>query len=331
MNLLVTGGAGYVGSHCVKHLLATGHTVTVFDNLLYGHRAAVTPPAHFVEGTLADPAAVRHLFQSQKIDAVLHFAALTYVGESVAKPLEYWQGNVTCTLNLLQAMADAGVARVVFSSTCAVYGNPDALPLVEDHAMRPISPYGATKLAVELIFQQCATAWNLGSIALRYFNACGASADGTLGEDHQPETHLIPLVIEAALGRRPAIRVFGADYPTPDGSCIRDYVHVDDLADAHERALHRIKPGAAEAFNLGTGKGASVLDVIASVERVSGSKVAVEFGPRREGDPPALYANPAKAADGLGWQARHIDLDEIVRSAFRWHESHPHGYGDRAY
>lgn len=326
MRIFVAGGAGYVGSHCVRRLVSAGHQVTVFDNLVAGHRAAVHPQAEFVQGDLANAARVAETMSQGRFDAVLHFAAYLNVGESVDKPLMYYRNNVVNTLHLLEAMEAARVKRLVFSSTCAVFGVPEELPITEELPKAPINPYGATKLAVERMLADCASAWGLGSTALRYFNAAGAADDGSIGEDHSPELHLIPLVIQVALGQRDHIKVFGTDYPTPDGTCIRDYIHVEDLAEAHRLAIEALKPGEVQAFNVGTGRGNSVLEVIDAVRRVSGKPVKVVESPRRPGDPPILYADPSKIRTMLGWSARRTAIDEVVGSAWGWHSSHPKGF-----
>jgi len=326
MRIFVPGGAGYVGSHCVKRLVAAGHDVTVLDNLVYGHRRAVDRAARFVEGDLADVAGLAELLQPGRFDAVMHFAAFLDVSESVRRPLLYYRNNVVNTVNLLEAMQAAGIRRLVFSSTCAVYGIPDDLPITEDQPGNPINPYGQTKLAVEWLLSDCAVAWGLGSVSLRYFNAAGAAADGTLGEDHRPEIHLIPLTLQVALGQRKAIQVYGADYPTPDGSCVRDFVHVEDLAEAHLLAVERLKEGEAEVFNVGTGRGHSVLEVIAAARRVTGRAIPIEVGQRRPGDPPALYANSDKLRRRFGWEPRYTDIERIIATAWNWHQAHPGGY-----
>lgn len=326
MRIFVPGGAGYVGSHCVKRLVAAGHDVTVLDNLVYGHRRAVDRAARFVEGDLADVAGLAELLQPGRFDAVMHFAAFLDVSESVRRPLLYYRNNVVNTVNLLEAMQAAGIRRLVFSSTCAVYGIPDDLPITEDQPGNPINPYGQTKLAVEWLLSDCAVAWGLGSVSLRYFNAAGAAADGTLGEDHRPEIHLIPLTLQVALGQRKAIQVYGADYPTPDGSCVRDFVHVEDLAEAHLLAVERLKEGEAEVFNVGTGRGHSVLEVIAAARRVTGRAIPIEVGQRRPGDPPALYANSDKLRRRFGWKPRYTDIERIIATAWNWHQAHPGGY-----
>ncbi|RMF77639.1 MAG: UDP-glucose 4-epimerase GalE [Planctomycetota bacterium] len=326
MRIFVAGGAGYVGSHCVRRLVAAGHEVTVFDNLAAGHREAVDPKAAFVQGDLADRAAIDAVLSGGSFDAAMHFAAFLNVGESVFEPLKYYRNNVANTLNLLEAMRDAEVKRFVFSSTCAVYGEPEKLPIVEDLPKDPINPYGCTKLAVEWMLRDCGRAWGLGAVALRYFNASGAAADGTIGEDHDPEIHLIPLVLQVALGQRDHIKVFGTDYPTPDGSCIRDYIHVDDLAEAHLLAIENLEEGAFEAFNVGTGRGNSVLEIIEAARSVTGHEIPAEHVGRRAGDPPALYANSDRIRQRLGWSPRYTDVREIIQTAWRWHSAHPRGF-----
>jgi UDP-glucose-4-epimerase GalE len=327
MRVLVTGGAGYIGSHTVRLLLARGHDVTVLDNLTYGHRAAV-PADRLVVGDLADPAALDRALTGA--EAVVHFAAFAYVGESVTNPAKYYSNNLVASLALLDACRRHGVRRFVFSSTCATYGVPSAVPITEDEKQLPINPYGNTKLAVERALADYAGAYPLGYCALRYFNAAGASPDGTIGEDHDPETHLIPLVIAAATGRRPHVEVFGTDYPTPDGTCVRDYIHVDDLAEAHILALDRLGPGVQLRYNVGTGRGYSVREVIRAVEEVTGLKVPVREGPRRPGDPPELVADASKIRRELGWGPKYTDLRSVVQTAWNWHKAHPDGYADRA-
>jgi UDP-glucose 4-epimerase len=328
MRILVTGGAGYVGSHCVKGLCENGHDVVVLDNLSEGHRAAVHHKARFIEGDLADKSLLADAFSNQQFDAVMHFAASAYVGVSVLEPLKYYRNNAANTLTLLEAMHDAGVKRLVFSSTCATYGVPERVPITEDNPQNPINPYGRTKLAVEWMLQDSARAWGLGACALRYFNASGAAADGSIGEDHDPETHLIPLVLFAAVGKQPNIKVFGTDYPTPDGTCIRDYIHVDDLAAAHRLAIEAIQPGDFTAYNLGTGRGYSVREVIDAAQRVTGKKIPVVESERRAGDPPALVADASKVDAALGWKAHWTDIEDIVRSAWTWSEKNPNGFGE---
>jgi UDP-glucose 4-epimerase len=328
MRILVTGGAGYIGSHTVKLLLARGHDVRVIDNLVYGHRAAV-PGDRLTVADLADTPAVDHLLLTHRIEAVVHFAAFAAVGESVKHPARYWQNNLVNTLGLLDLCRRHGVNRFVFSSTCATYGVPDKVPMDEDTAQRPINPYGQSKLAVERALADYAAAYGLGYAALRYFNAAGAATDGTIGEDHHPETHLIPLVLQVALRQRPHIEVFGTDYPTPDGTCIRDYIHVDDLGEAHLLALEKIEPGKGLCLNLGTGRGYSIREVIKTAEHVTGKPVAAKDGPRRLGDPPALVAAADRARQALGWTPRYPELKQIIETAWNWHRQRPHGYGDK--
>jgi UDP-glucose-4-epimerase GalE len=327
MRVLVTGGAGYIGSHTVRLLLARGHDVWVYDNLSAGHRASV-PAERLLVGDLAEPARIDHALVSRRIEAVVHFAASALVGESVRHPALYYQNNVIGSLNLLEMMRRNGVSRFVFSSTCATYGMPSRVPIDEDEAQKPINPYGNTKLAVEHALLDHAAAYGWGVALLRYFNAAGANPDGTIGEDHDPESHLIPLVIQAALGQRPYIQVFGTDYDTPDGTCIRDYIHVDDLAMAHLLALEKLEAGRPIICNLGTGQGNSVREVIRAVEEVSGKRVPVVEGARREGDPPRLVASSGQARQLLGWQPRYPDIKEVVATAWNWHSRHPRGYDD---
>lgn len=327
--VLVCGGAGYVGSHTVRRLIEAGHEVVVLDNLTTGHRAAVAD-AQLVVADLVDDAAVASVLREYRPDVVMHFAACCYVGESVRQPLAYYRNNVAATTTLLTGMVEAGVKRFVFSSSCAVYGTPDVLPMTESLPKFPLSPYGRTKWMVEQILADTAVAHGLGSISLRYFNAAGAAADGRIGEDHDPEPHLIPLALFAAAGSGPALTVFGDDYDTPDGTCVRDYVHVEDLAEAHALAIGAIQPDTARAFNLGTGRGHSVREVMDAVHQVMGREVPHSIGPRRPGDPPALYAGADLARDALEWQPRYTDLPEIVRTAWNWHEAHPRGYDDRS-
>ncbi|HEY3395045.1 MAG TPA: UDP-glucose 4-epimerase GalE [Lacipirellulaceae bacterium] len=327
MRVLVTGGAGYVGSHSAKLLAERGHEVTVVDNLAEGHRAAVGK-LPLVVADLLDRERITELIHDKRIEAVMHFAAFAYVGVSVTEPAKYYHNNIVGTLALLDAMRAGGVERIVFSSTCATYGNPLRVPITEDHPQNPISPYGFTKLAIEHALADYARAYNLGYAALRYFNASGAATDGTIGEDHDPETHLIPLVLQVALRQRTHAEIFGTDYPTPDGTCIRDYIHVDDLATAHLAALEQLKPGDQLKLNLGTGEGASVKQVIDHCREVTGHPIPTREGPRRAGDPPELVADPSAAKRALGWEAKYKDVRTIIETAWRWHSKHPHGYDD---
>ena len=317
--VLVPGGAGYIGSHTCKALAAAGYVPVTLDSLVYGHRDAVRW-GPLVEADLADRAGLERVIREHRIAAVVHFAAYAYVSESMTDPGRYFHNNVTCSLNLLDAMKATGVRRLVFSSSCATYGIPDAVPIAEDTPQRPVNPYGESKLMVERALHWHGVAHGLKSISLRYFNASGADAAGELGERHDPETHLIPLAIDAALGRAPPLKVMGTDYDTPDGTAVRDYIHVTDLADAHVRSLAYLeRGGASAALNLGTGQGHSVREVIAMVERVTGLTVPRTDAPRRAGDPPALVAAAGRAQALLGWQPASSDLETIVRTATAWH------------
>jgi UDP-glucose-4-epimerase GalE len=328
MNILVSGGAGYVGSHAARLLARAGHEVWVYDNLYQGHRGAV-PAGRLIEGDLTDRAKLTSAFRELKIEAVMHFAAFSLVGESVTDPAKYYQNNIGGSVSLLDSMRAADVRKIVFSSTTATYGEPEKVPITEDEPQKPINPYGFSKLVIEHALADYSQAYGIGYAALRYFNASGASPDGDIGEDHLPETHLIPLVLQVALGQRPHITVFGNDYPTPDGTCIRDYVHVDDLGSAHVAALDRLKPGKAIKLNLGTGHGNSVQEVIDACRSVTGHAIPAVVGTRRAGDPPLLVADSSRARRELDWQPRYMDIREIVATAWRWHESHPRGYADR--
>jgi UDP-glucose-4-epimerase GalE len=329
MRILVTGGAGYVGSHAAKLLAERGHEPWILDNLAEGHQPAVGR-LPFIAADLMDRERTAASLAEHRIEAVMHFAALAYVGVSVTDPGSYYQNNVVGSLSLLDAMRDVNVRLIVFSSSCATYGIPKHVPITEDHPQDPISPYGYTKLVVERILADYAHAYGFRYAALRYFNAAGAAADGTLGEDHDPETHLIPLVLQAALGQRKSVDIFGTDYPTPDGSCIRDYIHVDDLAAAHLLALEKLakgKDGMALKLNLGTGRGASVKEVIEHCREITGRPIAVREVGRRPGDPPELVADASLARRELGWQPRFTDIRDVIQSAWNWHQAHPRGYG----
>jgi UDP-glucose 4-epimerase len=323
MKLLVTGGAGYIGSIVGRRLLSEGHEVVVFDNLAQGHRAAVSDEIRLVVADLLDADALSGVLR-EGFDGVLHFAALALVGESVAHPERYYRTNVGGTLNLLEAMRDGGVPRLVFSSTCAVYGQPDEVPISETAPPRPTNPYGASKLAVDNMIGAFCTAYEIGAVSLRYFNVAGASHG--LGEDHDPETHLIPNVLRAALGINPAVEIFGTDYPTPDGTAIRDYIHMDDLSDAHLLALAGARVGEHRIFNLGNGSGFSVREVIDAALEVTGREIITREAPRRPGDPPMLVAASEKIRSELGWTARKPQLTTMVADAWEFAQAHPRGY-----
>jgi UDP-arabinose 4-epimerase len=317
--VVVTGGAGYIGSHACKALRAAGWEPVVYDNLVYGHREAVKW-GPFEQGDILDEARLAEVFAAYRPVAVMHFAAFAYVGESVTEPEKYYRNNVEGTAALLRAMRKAEISRLIFSSSCATYGMAETIPISETQLQAPINPYGRTKLIGEQIARDYAHAYGFDCIALRYFNAAGADIDGDIGEDHDPETHLIPLVLQAAAGIRPAITVFGDDYDTPDGTCIRDYLHVADLASAHVAALEKLGTGSTgfAALNLGTGQGTSVREIIEAAERVTGRSIPVTMAARREGDPAALVADPSAANEALGWTARHSDLDTIISTAWNW-------------
>ena len=318
--ILVTGGAGYIGAHACKALAAAGYSPVTYDSLVYGHKRAVKW-GPFEKGDILDSERLAEVMQRHKPSAVMHFAAFAYVGESVTDPAKYYRNNVVGTLSLLDTARMHGVSRIVFSSTCATYGIPDTVPISEDTPQKPINPYGASKLMIERVLSDYGDAYGISSVALRYFNAAGADADGEIGESHDPETHLIPRVLDAASGVRPHITILGDDYPTPDGTCIRDYVHVTDLAEAHVRALDNLGEGnLRRAYNLGTGSGFSVAQVIAAAERVTGRKIPVVIGARRPGDPAQLLADASLLARELDWKARHSSLDHILETAWRWHQ-----------
>ncbi|KAB0503747.1 UDP-glucose 4-epimerase GalE [Pseudomonas moorei] len=323
MKFLVVGGAGYIGSHMVKQLLGAGHELVVADNFSTGHRSALTGGS-LVELDIADAQALDALFAGHHFDAVFHFASFIQVGESVAEPAKYYQNNLAATLTLLQAMVRAEVKHFIFSSTAAVYGDPLYVPIDEQHPKAAINPYGRSKWMVEQMLEDFDRAYGLKSVCLRYFNAAGADPEGQLGERHEPETHLLPLILQAASGRRPSITVFGRDYDTPDGTCIRDYVHVADLVAAHALAVdYLLEGGASTAFNLGNGQGFSVQQVIDTVRQVTGQDICVSDAPRRAGDPPRLVADPRRAQALLGWQPRFASLEQIVTHAWKWEQKHP--------
>ncbi len=318
-NILVTGGAGYIGSHACKALACAGYTPVSYDNLVYGHERAVKW-GPFEKGDILDRERLDRVLRQYKPEAVMHFAAYAYVGESVEQPEKYYRNNIFGSFGLLEAMRDNNVHKIVFSSTCAVYGEPTQVPINEQHPCNPVNPYGASKLTVEHMLRGFHAAHGLRSISLRYFNAAGADLDGEVGEDHDPETHLIPLVLDAAAGVRPSITIYGDDYDTPDGSCIRDYIHVTDLANAHVRALNSLNQNEqCTYFNLGIGAGYSVQEVIERARRVTGKSITAEIGPRRPGDPPRLIADAARAHEELCWQPVYTELETIVQTAWEWH------------
>lgn len=324
MTILVTGGGGYIGSHTVKLLTQAGYDVIIFDNLVYGHQDLVETVLNvkLIIGDLGDRQLLDTIFQEYHITAVIHFAAYTYVGESVTNPAKYYRNNVASSLNLLEAMQSAGVKNIVFSSTCATYGTPQKIPLTEDHPQHPINPYGTSKLMVEMMLKDFSNAYNLNFVAFRYFNAAGADMTGKLGEDHNPETHLIPLVLLTALGKRDAITIFGTDYPTEDGTCIRDYIHVEDLSSAHILGLeYLLNGGKSDFFNLGNGNGFSVKEVIETAQKITGIEIKIIIGDRRLGDPPILVGSSEKAQKILNWQPKYPDLETIISHAWLWHQN----------
>jgi len=327
MKILVTGGAGYIGSHASRLLHEAGHDVWVYDSLEIGHRSAALPD-RLIEGRVGDRDKVEQVLGDHKIDAVMHFAAYALVGESVTDPHKYYQNNIVETLNLLESMRKVGVDKFVFSSTTATYGVAKKIPITEEELQLPINPYGFSKLVIEHALRDYAHAYGWSFAALRYFNACGAAPDGKIGEDHTPESHLIPIVLQVALGQREKIMIFGDDYPTPDGTCIRDYIHVYDLGSAHVKALEKLEPGKGIQVNLGTGKGHSVLEVIEACRKITGHEIPAEVAPRRAGDPPELVADSSLAKKTLGWKPEFESIESIVETAWAWHQSHPNGYGD---
>lgn len=327
MNILVTGGAGYIGSHVVEELKKSGFTPIVYDNLSTGHAAAVPEDVQLVEGDIHDVAFARHIMKQFSIDAVMHFAASSLVGESMENPAKYYFNNVEGTLHLLEAMRGAGVDRMVFSSTAAVYGEPEQVPICEDSKLSPTNVYGRSKLMIENMLADYDMAYEMKYVALRYFNAAGASLSGNIGEDHNPESHLIPLVLKTAQGVRRQVAMFGTDYPTADGTCIRDYIHVCDLAKAHVLALqHLLKGGASRVYNLGSENGFSVRQIIDSAKKITGVDFTVVEEARRAGDPAVLIASSAKIREELGWKPEHSSVEEVIATAWQWHKQHPHGY-----
>ncbi|WP_302815636.1 UDP-glucose 4-epimerase GalE [Selenomonas flueggei] len=329
MAILVCGGAGYIGSHAVHALVEKGEQVVIVDNLQTGHRGALNPAATFYEGDIRDASVLDKIFTENKIEAVIHFAANSLVGESVEKPLLYFNNNVYGMQVLLEAMVRHGIDKIVFSSTAAVYGEPKRVPIHEDDETHPTNPYGETKLTMEKMMKWVSRANGVRYVSLRYFNAAGALPDGSIGEDHATETHLIPLILQVPLGKRDHITVFGEDYPTPDGTCLRDYIHVVDLADAHVRALDYLRQGGeSNIFNLGNGQGFSVKEMIAAAQKATGRSIKVEIGARRAGDPAQLIASSEKARTVLGWNPQFTDVEQVISTAWTWHEKHPNGYGD---
>lgn len=325
-NILVTGGAGYIGSHACKALSRAGYTPVAYDNLIFGHRAAVKW-GPLVEADIADREKLDHALSAYRPLAVMHFAAFAYVGESVENPGKYYRNNVAGSLCLLEALRDHGIGRIIFSSTCATYGVPETVPLKEDHPQRPINPYGYSKTVIEQMLKDFDAAHGMRFICLRYFNAAGADPEGELGEDHDPETHLIPLVLGAAAGKKERLTIFGDDYDTPDGTCIRDYIHVEDLARAHVLGLKALESGAPSSiYNLGNGKGFSVKQVLDAALEITGRKIPVQLGPRRPGDSPCLVGDSQKIIRELGWRPRLNSLDKIIETSWRWHQHHPEGF-----
>ncbi|MDF2672940.1 MAG: galE [Clostridiales bacterium] len=328
MNVLVTGGAGYIGSHTVKMLKETGKNVIAYDNLTKGHREAVKCDV-FVKGDIFDDELLINTIKKYNIDSVVHFAAYSLVGESMEKPCLYYHNNVQGTLNLLDVMLRCNVKKLVFSSTAAVYGEPEAVPITEDFMKNPTNVYGRTKLIMENVMKDYSNAYGLKYTALRYFNACGADEEGNIGEDHSPETHLIPIVLQACLGIREGIKIFGDDYPTEDGTCIRDYIHVNDLARAHILALEGMHEGhASNAYNLGVGNGFSVKEIVKAAEKVTGITINKETVQRRSGDPAILIASSDKIRGSLGWEPKYVDIKAIISTAWNWHKNHPNGFGE---
>ena len=329
MSILVCGGAGYIGSHAVYQLVKAGEDVIIVDNLQSGHRSAINPAAKFYQGDIRDAKILDKIFTENKIEAVIHFAANSLVGESVEKPLKYFNNNVYGMQILLESMVRNGVDKIVFSSTAATYGEPEKIPIEENDKTEPTNPYGESKLIMEKMMKWVSRANGVRFVSLRYFNAAGAVEDGSIGEDHRPETHLIPLILQVPLGKRDHITIYGDDYPTPDGTCLRDYIHVIDLADAHILALNYLREGGeSNIFNLGNGQGFSVKEMIVAAQKVTGQKIKTEIGARRAGDPAQLVASSDKAKKILKWNPKFADVEKIIETAWTWHKKHPNGYED---
>lgn len=329
MTVLVLGGAGYIGSHAVDQLIGRGYEVAVVDNLLTGHRQAVHPDAKFYEGDVRDKEFLRGVFQKETIEGVLHFAASSLVGESVEQPLKYFDNNCYGMITLLEVMQEFEVKRIVFSSTAATFGEPEEVPITETTPKNPTNPYGESKLMMEKMMKWCDNAYGMKYVALRYFNVAGAKSDASIGEDHHPETHLVPIILQVAAGQRPQLQIFGDDYATPDGTCIRDYVQVEDLIDAHILALEYLKAGNdSNSFNLGSSNGYSVKEMLEAARKVTGKEIPAVVAPRRAGDPSTLVASSAKAKEILGWEPKYTDIGAIIKTAWNWHVSHPKGYED---
>ncbi|MGX7200193.1 UDP-glucose 4-epimerase GalE [Enterococcus nangangensis] len=330
MTVLVLGGAGYIGSHAVDQLVEKGYDVAVVDNLVTGHRQAVHPKARFYEGDIRDKSFLQSVFAKEKVEGILHFAAFSLVGESVEKPLKYFNNNIYGMQVLLEVMEEYGVKNIVFSSTAATYGEPEETPITETTPQKPTNPYGESKLTMEKMMKWCHEAYGMNFVALRYFNVAGAKENSSIGEDHDPETHLVPIILQVALGQRDSLKIFGTDYPTPDGTCIRDYVQVVDLIAAHILALEYLKNGGeSTAFNLGSNTGYSVKEMLEAARKVTGKVIPAEVAPRRAGDPSILVASADKAKAILGWQPQHTDVEDIIQTAWNWHVSHPKGYNDK--
>ncbi|WP_203623531.1 MULTISPECIES: UDP-glucose 4-epimerase GalE [unclassified Lacticaseibacillus] len=331
MTIAVLGGAGYIGSHTVAQLVKAGEDVVVLDNLITGHRQAVDPKARFYQGDIRDYKFLSSVFSQEKIEGIIHFAAFSIVPESMKDPLKYFDNNTGGLITLLEAMHQFGINKIVFSSTAATYGEPKSIPIKETDPQVPTNPYGESKLAMEKIMHWSDVAYGIKFVALRYFNVAGAMPDGSIGEDHHPETHLIPIILQVAAGTRTGLQIFGDDYPTKDGTNVRDYVHVVDLADAHILALKYLREGHdSNAFNLGSATGFSNLEILNAARKVTGKEIPAKIGPRRAGDPSTLIAASDKAREILGWQPKYDDVEKVIETAWNWHESHPKGYGDRA-